>query len=158
MGTYLKMVSITQTDEPGIRINCAAPNKETGNGTNSGDWIFGEDGILTIALFVGEESIAMACRKVSINMTCAVLTMQKCIWDVSSSKVQAYHETIENNVYRLCTELYNYLRKSVRLVLCEIRWRDYFQIGEWSAHCLWQLWILYPKRWFKHILHVDRLG
>lgn len=106
--TYTKNDGTTLTDgyifkdgvdnpnrRPGIRINCAAPNKETGNGTNSGDWIFGEDGILPcrVALFFGEESIAMACRKVSINMTCSrqLLTMQKCICDVSApAQVQAY--------------------------------------------------------------------
>ncbi|MGC4124131.1 MAG: hypothetical protein QM585_04300, partial [Enterobacter sp.] len=32
---------------PGVRINCGTPDKDKGNTTNSGDWVFGEDGMLT---------------------------------------------------------------------------------------------------------------
>ncbi|MGN7913484.1 phage tail-collar fiber domain-containing protein [Enterobacter sp. 22466] len=32
---------------PGVRINCATPDKDKGNTTNSGEWVFGEDGNLT---------------------------------------------------------------------------------------------------------------
>ncbi|MGN5575894.1 hypothetical protein VF709_24545, partial [Enterobacter sp. Lyrl_3] len=32
---------------PGVRINCGTPNKDKGNTSNSGDWVFGEDGMLT---------------------------------------------------------------------------------------------------------------
>ncbi|MCK7163653.1 gp53-like domain-containing protein [Enterobacter cloacae] len=32
---------------PGVRINCATPDKDKGNTANSGDWVFGEDGNLT---------------------------------------------------------------------------------------------------------------
>ncbi|HDT0657951.1 TPA: tail fiber protein [Enterobacter cloacae subsp. dissolvens] len=32
---------------PGVRINCATPDKNTGNTSSSGDWVFGEDGTLT---------------------------------------------------------------------------------------------------------------
>ncbi|MFZ4217078.1 tail fiber protein [Enterobacter ludwigii] len=32
---------------PGVRINCGTPDKDKGNASNSGDWVFGEDGMLT---------------------------------------------------------------------------------------------------------------
>ncbi len=32
---------------PGVRINCGTPDKDKGNTSNSGDWVFGEDGMLT---------------------------------------------------------------------------------------------------------------
>ncbi|MEI9743576.1 phage tail protein [Enterobacter ludwigii] len=32
---------------PGVRINCGTPNKDKGNTSNSGDWVFGEDGMLS---------------------------------------------------------------------------------------------------------------
>ncbi|WP_449543659.1 phage tail protein [Enterobacter ludwigii] len=32
---------------PGVRINCGTPDKDKGNTSNSGDWVFGEDGVLT---------------------------------------------------------------------------------------------------------------
>ncbi|MEI9745899.1 hypothetical protein [Enterobacter ludwigii] len=31
---------------PGVRISCGTPDKDKGNTSNSGDWVFGEDGVL----------------------------------------------------------------------------------------------------------------
>ena len=35
------------TRRPGVRINCCTPDKVKGNTSNSGDWVFSEDGMLT---------------------------------------------------------------------------------------------------------------
>ncbi|HFT1159179.1 TPA: tail fiber protein, partial [Escherichia coli] len=94
---------------PGIRINCAAPNKETGNGTNSGDWIFGEDGIFTMpggtVLRGGINSNGVPQSEYKHDMLTSVVDDAKMYLRRfrSSTGASIWHETIENNVYRLCT-------------------------------------------------------
>jgi hypothetical protein len=73
------------TRRPGIRINCATPNKDKGNTTNSGDWVFGEDGTLTCpgainGHFVGAGSYA------SQNDSGSLAPFFQLINDTSSSK------------------------------------------------------------------------
>ncbi|EHH4531314.1 phage tail protein [Escherichia coli] len=120
--TYTKNDGTTLTDgyifkdgvdnpnrRPGIRINCAAPNKETGNGTNSGDWIFGEDGIFTMpggtVLRGGINSNGVPQSEYKHDMLTSVVDDAKMYLRRfrSSTGASIWHETIENNVYRLCT-------------------------------------------------------
>ncbi|HHI2278336.1 TPA: hypothetical protein ACP5C1_004214 [Escherichia coli] len=120
--TYTKNDGTTLTDgyifkdgvdnpnrRPGIRINCAAPNKETGNGTNSGDWIFGEDGIFTMpggtVLRGGINSNGVPQSEYKHDMLTSVVDDAKMYLRRfrSSAGASIWHETIENNVYRLCT-------------------------------------------------------
>ncbi|WP_413230453.1 hypothetical protein, partial [Escherichia coli] len=120
--TYTKNDGTTLTDgyifkdgvdnpnrRPGIRINCAAPNKETGNGTNSGNWIFGEDGIFTMpggtVLRGGINSNGVPQSEYKHDMLTSVVDDAKMYLRRfrSSTGASIWHETIENNVYRLCT-------------------------------------------------------
>lgn len=93
------------TRRPGIRISCATPNKASGNTSNSGDFVFGEDGTLTLP---GGGVIVQDGLNSGVYCTTALSTLGGGSKNYlrkfrGGSPDIIWHETVQQGTYRLAT-------------------------------------------------------
>ncbi|MEG1903008.1 MAG: tail fiber domain-containing protein [Bacteroidales bacterium] len=116
--TYLKNDGNTEIDgfiykdgpdagsrRPGIRINCFTPNKVSGNSAASGDFIFGEDGTLTLpgGGTIHQNSLTAGVYANSILSSAAGGTTQYLRKFRGGGPDTIWHETVQSSRYRLAT-------------------------------------------------------
>lgn len=93
------------TRRPGIRISCATPNKASGNTSNSGDFVFGEDGTFTLP---GGGVIVQDGLNSGVYCNTALSTVATGSKNYlrkfrGGNGDTIWHETVQSNTYRLAT-------------------------------------------------------
>ena len=93
------------TRRQGVRINCGTPNKASGNTSNSGDFVFGEDGVFTLP---GGGMINQDGLNAGVYCNTALSTLGGGSKNYlrkfrGGSPDVIWHETVQQGTYRLAT-------------------------------------------------------
>lgn len=90
---------------PGVRINCGTPNKTSGNTSNSGDFVFGEDGTFTLpgGGTINQDGINLNVYSMSVLKNTARGSKGYLRRFRGGSADTIWHETVQGGVYRLAT-------------------------------------------------------
>lgn len=93
------------TRRAGLRINCATPNKTSGNTSNSGDFIFSEDGqfILPGAGMINQDGMnaGVYCMTALSNLASGSKNYLRRFRGGASNTI--WHETVQSSVYTIST-------------------------------------------------------
>lgn len=93
------------TRRSGLRINCGTPNKASGNTSNSGDFIFGEDGTFTLpgGGTIVQDGLNQNVYCMSALSTTATGSKNYLRKFRGGNADTVWHETVQGGVYRLAT-------------------------------------------------------
>lgn len=93
------------TRRQGVRINCGTPNKASGNTSNSGDFVFGEDGVFTLpgGGMINQDGLNQNVYCMSALSTTAAGSKNYLRRFRGGSGDQIWHETIQGGNYVLST-------------------------------------------------------
>lgn len=90
---------------PGVRINCGTPNKASGNTSNSGDFIFGEDGTFTLpgGGTINQDGLNQNVYCMTALSTTATGSKNYLRKFRGGSGDTIWHETVQGGAWRLAT-------------------------------------------------------
>lgn len=93
------------TRRQGLRINCATPNKTSGNTSNSGDFVFGEDGNFTLpgGGMINQDGLNQNVYCMSALSTTATGSKNYLRRFRGGNSDTIWHETVQSNTWRLAT-------------------------------------------------------
>lgn len=93
------------TRRPGLRINCATPNKTSGNTSNSGDFIFGENGNFTLpgGGMIVQDGLNSGVYNLSALSTLATGSKNYLRRFRGGAGDVIFHETVQGNTWRIAT-------------------------------------------------------
>lgn len=90
---------------PGVRINCGTPNRVSGNTSNSGDFVFGEDGTFTLpgGGMINQDGLNQNVYCMSSLSTTAAGSKNYLRRFRGGNSDTIWHETVQQGTYRLAT-------------------------------------------------------
>ncbi|WP_426770772.1 tail fiber domain-containing protein [Enterobacter cloacae complex sp. 363J6] len=95
----------SSTRRSGLRINCATPNKASGNTSNSGDFVFGENGTFTLpgGGMIVQDGLNQGVYCMSALSTTASGSKNYLRKFRGGNADTIWHETVQGGVWRLAT-------------------------------------------------------
>ena len=93
------------TRRQGVRINCGTPNRVSGNTSNSGDFVFGEDGNFTLpgGGMINQDGLNQNVYCMSALSTTAAGSKNYLRRFRGGNSDTIWHETVQQGTYRLAT-------------------------------------------------------